>query len=134
MIHLIYFSSATKEMGEDDLISLLEESRDRNKRQNVTGMLLYKDGAFLQVLEGEAKDVDEMYQCICFDERNAGNYLVERKEIEERNIPQWSMGFENLNNYQPDDLGAYSTIFKKGATPEEIAKHKDLAVSLLLKF
>ncbi len=76
MIHLIYISSATRVMTEIDLLDLLHEARDRNKRQNVTGMLLFKDRSFLQVLEGEASDVDEIYGSITRDERNAGNYLI----------------------------------------------------------
>lgn len=134
MIHLIYISSATKEFSERDLITLLEQSRTRNKRQNVTGMLLYRNGTFLQVLEGEEKDVNEIYQSICFDERNAGNYLTETKAIKERNFPNWNMGFENLTNLRPDELDGYLDIFTKGIKPEDIAKRKDMAVKLLLKF
>jgi hypothetical protein len=134
MIHLIYISSATGEPSDDDLMELLEQSRARNKKQNVTGMLLYRDGAFLQVLEGEEKDVDEIYQSICLDKRNAGNYLIERKVIEERNFPDWSMGFVSLTKCVPPDLQGYLDIFDKAGQPAEIAKHKDMAVELLRRF
>ena len=134
MIHLIYISSATRELGEGDLAELLKQSRARNKKQNVTGMLLYRDGAFLQVLEGEEKDVDEIYSSICLDRRNAGNYLIERKVIKERNFPDWSMGFENLVTWPPDDLEGGLDIFAKAREPAEIAKRKDMAVKLLLRF
>ena len=60
MIHLIYVSSATREMTEEDLIFLLEQSRNRNLRQHVTGMLLFVGGNFIQVLEGDDKDVEEI--------------------------------------------------------------------------
>ena len=53
MIQLIYASYATREMSNEDLIDLLEKSRQRNSRQNITGLLLYAEKKFLQVLEGQ---------------------------------------------------------------------------------
>ena len=55
MICLIYASSATKAMSQDELKALLAKARTNNQRDNITGMLLYNDGNFLQVLEGEAE-------------------------------------------------------------------------------
>lgn len=134
MIHLIYVSSATRPMGEQDLLDLLAQSRSRNLRQQVTGMLVYRDGAFLQVLEGEAADVQEIYRSIVVDDRNTGHYLIAKESITERNFPNWSMGFEDLTQCPADELEGYSDIFISGASPDKIAKHKDMAVSLLLKF
>ena len=134
MIHLIYISVATKTMSEDDLISLLKQSRERNERQDVTGMLLFKDGSFLQVLEGTEKDVDQIYRSICLDKRNAGHYLIERKEIDERNFPDWRMGFENVSNRNLGELEGFSALLDQELAPEEIGEHKDLAVKLVLSF
>lgn len=134
MIHLIYISSATRVMKESDLLEILEQSRTRNVSKNVTGMLLYRDGAFLQVLEGEEKDVDEIYKSILLDERNTGHYLVERKEIGERQFPGWSMGFEDLSNYRAEELNGFSDILLTKKSPDDIAKFKDMVVALLLKF
>jgi len=121
-------------MGEQDLLDLLAQSRSRNLRQQVTGMLVYRDGAFLQVLEGEAADVQEIYRSIVVDDRNTGHYLIAKESITERNFPNWSMGFEDLTQCPADELEGYSDIFISGASPDKIAKHKDMAVSLLLKF
>lgn len=134
MIRLIYMSSASGEINEDDLLELLAQSRVRNEAQNITGMLLYKDGVFLQVLEGEAKDVDDIYKSILLDKRNTGHYLIERKRITERQFPNWSMGFEDLSNYQPDELEGCLNIFEKEKEIGEVVNYKDMAVALLLKF
>ena len=134
MIRLIYVSSATRPMGEQDLLDLLAQSRPRNTRQHVTGMLVYRDGAFLQVLEGESADVQEIYRSITMDDRNTGHYLIAKEEITDRNFPAWSMGFKDLTKCPADELEGYSDIFGKGASPDKIAKYKDMAVSLLLKF
>lgn len=134
MIHLIYISSATEKMSEDALMALLRQSRERNERQDITGMLLFKDGLFLQVLEGQERDVDEIYQSICLDERNAGNYLIERKAIGERNFPDWRMGFENISNRNLGDQEGFSAILNNDLAPEEIAKKKDVVVKLIFSF
>jgi len=134
MIHLIYISSATRVLNEVELLDMLAQSRANNKKQNVTGMLLYRNGAFLQVLEGEANDVDRVYNNILLDERNTGHYLIERKDIRERQFPDWSMGFEDLTQYSAEELEGFSDIFAKKKLPEEIANYKDMAVALLLKF
>ncbi len=134
MIHLIYISSATREMSEDDLFVLLGQSRTRNRRHNVTGMLLYRDAAFLQVLEGEANDVEEIYKSIVLDERNAGHYVIEKSEIVERNFREWSMGFADLTKVPADQLEGYSDIFNAPKAVEDIARSRDMAVALLLKF
>ncbi len=97
-------------------------------------MLLFKDGLFLQVLEGAEKDVDEIYLSICLDERNVGNYLIERNAIDERNFPEWRMGFENLSNRNLGELEGFSAILNKEVASEEIARHKGLAVKLILSF
>lgn len=134
MIHLIYISSATKAFSEEELFNLLEKSRERNKKQDITGMLIYKDGAFLQVLEGEEKDVDEIYQSVLNDDRNTANYLIERIKIRERNFPNWSMGFKDLTSQNIDELDGYSELMNKELTSDEIAKCKDMAVKLILNF
>jgi len=121
-------------MSEDDLIALLKQSRERNERQDLTGMLLFKDGLFLQVLEGSEKDVDEIYRSIYLDERNSGHYLIERKPIDERNFPDWRMGFENLSSRNLGELEGFSAILDKESASEKIGACKDLAVKLVLSF
>jgi hypothetical protein len=67
---LIYVSSALKLMGELELLSLLELSRAKNVRLNITGLLLYKEGNFMQMLEGEKDTVLNLYAAIQKDVRH----------------------------------------------------------------
>ena len=52
LITVAYVSSATHLMTEDELAAILDVSRERNARDGITGLLLYSDGDFIQVLEG----------------------------------------------------------------------------------
>ena len=121
-------------MSEDDLLYLLEQSRARNLEQNVTGMLLYLKDMFLQVLEGEKKDVDEIYKAIVKDKRNTGNIVIEQEVISERTFPDWSMGFRRLTKEDKDDVAGYTEFLEKEMTPEQIANKSDEVVSLLYLF
>ena len=65
MYHLVYTSHATHPLTPEDLIELLRESRENNKAHHITGMLLYLNGKFIQILEGMKGDVIKVYANIC---------------------------------------------------------------------
>ena len=134
MIRLIYVSSATRLMSEDSLIALLNQARNRNERQNVTGMLLYADGNFMQVLEGDERDVEEIYNEILNDERNKGHIIIEKENIEDRDFPDWSMGFKNLSSQREAMPKGFSKFLQSKMDPEEVAFHSNDIVELLYEF
>jgi len=98
MFYLIYVSSATQLMEDDDLLSLLIFCRKANASQDITGMLLYKNEKFMQILEGEENAVKELYKSICEDSRHQGQYIVMSGKAEERAFNSWSMGFCNIDS------------------------------------
>lgn len=134
MIHLIYVSSANSEMSEDDLLQLLEECRSRNLKQHVTGMLLYIGGNFIQVLEGEEKDVEEIYDSITRDDRHSGLIVMLKEQIKERVFPDWTMGFKHLSNENKGEVKGYTEFLEKDMKPEQIAHKANEAVMLLYSF
>lgn len=134
MIRLIYISTATSKPTEADLILLLRQSRARNLRQQITGMLLYSNRSYLQILEGDAKDVHEVYSSICNDPRNEGNVILIKSEISSREFPDWSMGFENLESCAPNELPGFVDIFKGKLDTAIAIKNKSVAINLLLNF
>ncbi|WP_281560553.1 BLUF domain-containing protein [Thalassomonas sp. RHCl1] len=134
MIHLIYISSATSWPTERDLTELLEQARARNIRQNITGLLLYGNATYMQVLEGEEKDVHEIYSAIKKDPRNNSVVTLLEEEITERDFPDWSMGFKNLTTCAPEELAGFSDIFQQGLDREAVIKSDRVAKKLLLNF
>jgi len=121
-------------MSDKDLLALLEQSRNRNKRQNVTGMLLHVEGNFLQVLEGKKNDVEEIYEAIVKDERNCGNIMLLKENINERTFPKWSMGFKHITSQNKDSLEGYSEFLERAMKPEEFTSKTDKVVRLLYHF
>ncbi|HSB64619.1 MAG TPA: BLUF domain-containing protein [Thermoanaerobaculia bacterium] len=90
---LIYSSEATPGLAETELEQMLEESRIRNKAHGITGVLLLVEGAFLQILEGEKDDVDNLMERINRDPRHRGVKVFYEEEVDERAFESWSMAY-----------------------------------------
>lgn len=105
---LIYISAAKNNLDKQDLKSLLATCRTNNKAAGITGMLLYKDGQFMQVLEGDESIVLELHKKISKDERHQFVTTIYSSPIKERSFSDWSMGFQNLNNESLKEVEGYS--------------------------
>jgi len=134
MIQLTYISTATNWPTESELINLLDQARLLNLRRNITGMLLYSNRTYMQVLEGEAKVVRELYEAICKDPRNEGNVILRESEIPGRNFPDWSMGFENLESRSPIELPGFVEVFGGKLDRTIAVNNKTNAIRLLMNF
>lgn len=111
MNRLVYVSVATKPFSVDDLAHLLVQSRAANAQADITGILLYKDGAFLQVLEGDADRLRQMFDRILADDRHTDVKKIVEEPIVQRDFPDWSMGFENLTESTVQGLDGYTDVF-----------------------
>ena len=131
-IHLIYTSLAVGRPNQQDLEELLEQSRQRNKRQNITGMLLFKSGVYLQVLEGDENDVHEIFSDIEKDPRNTQVTKLLDEKIVRRDFPNWSMGFKRLDDSIENE--AYNDVFDGNFDRHSLYQSRSLAVNLILKF
>lgn len=98
LIQLIYVSSSTKEMSEKELASILKVSIKHNQKCEITGMLLYGRGRFIQVLEGESTHIDELMKRIIADPRHHSVSVDERHIIHSRDFPNWSMGIHVVSD------------------------------------
>ncbi len=96
LVHCIYTSAATVEFTHDDIMALLEVSRANNAKLGVTGILLFIDGTFFQVLEGEKGIVEPLYDKIAQDPRHGNLSMIIFEEIEERTFTEWTMGYAGL--------------------------------------
>lgn len=113
MVHyLIYLSSATSLFTEEMLESILESSRRNNSRKGITGILLYHDGAILQVLEGEKADLDQLYTRLESDPRHQSVIKVMEGDAANAYFPDWSMGFRRLSSKQWADVEGYLPVNK----------------------
>ena len=78
-----------------ELSSILAVSRANNKRDGVTGALLYSDGCCAQVLEGELDTVQQTFERIQNDMRHGAAVVLEARPVESRMFGLWDMALAN---------------------------------------
>ncbi|HMG10710.1 MAG TPA: BLUF domain-containing protein [Mucilaginibacter sp.] len=97
MEYIVYVSTAQRLLSEKEVIDLLKVSRTNNKKYNVTGILLYCQGTFMQVLEGDKIFIDRIYKVIELDPRHKNVIKLASGISKKRSFPDWSMAFASVN-------------------------------------
>lgn len=113
LIRLIYVSSAVSKLDDAKLDAILASSVRHNQQRQITGMLLYADGNFIQVLEGEAVDVEDIFDRIMLDPRHHDVFLLDKSAIDARSFSKWAMGFRRLSIAEV--LVEYRPFFQQSA-------------------
>ena len=134
MLSLVYASSAVKLFSEAELVEILKQSRENNLEADITGMLLYKDGNFIQALEGPDGAVEAVYESIKKDPRHRNIILLGKDPIKERQFSDWSMGFQDLNKLTAKQLEGYSEFLLDDFTPAFFKSKPTRAYIMLLSF
>ena len=135
MYTLTYISSALQPLSTVELVELLNRSRAKNTRLGITGMLLYKSGSFMQVLEGDETTVRRLYfDEIARDFRHHHQVVLLEQQQPDRDFTAWSMGFYNLDSPELRDLPGYSEILNVKLTDPSFFSDPTRAQRLLLSF
>ncbi len=98
---LVYTSQAIQSLDETTLMEIFAISRKNNLRDNITGFLIYREGYFLQLLEGPQTKVRQCFERIQKDQRHRALVLQGEAHPNERMMPDWSMGQVTLKPGQP---------------------------------
>lgn len=128
---LIYVSSAFQKMSETELLEILEISRINNARKDITGMLLYHDGNFLQILEGPKNALQQLRTTIEADPRHKDFLVLFEREVKERAFPDWSMGFRVLNADDVTEIPGYSYFMNPDAQKPEFMEEPNYIYKML---
>ena len=104
MKRIIYISKLTSPLSNKEIESIGNISSQNNKQINITGMLVFFEKMFFQIIEGEDKEVDRLFEKIGNDPRHCDILRLKTEdEINERLFPNWYMKTINLDN-NVDDL------------------------------
>jgi hypothetical protein len=107
MKNIVYMSTSVTLLDDDQLIDILNSARKNNLKHNVTGVLLYSEGVFIQVLEGNEADVDVIFSKIQADARHKNIITLIDGLIEQRDFADWSMGFSTVHTDKVAGLVGY---------------------------
>lgn len=91
LIQVLYLSKISKEVPPFSVDDILSVSRKNNQLNEVTGILLSKNGEFLQLLEGEELNVHYTLKKIRDDKRHKDFKIVHEGEIQKKLFDNWSM-------------------------------------------
>lgn len=134
LVSLVYISSSIRLLDRQEIFEILRKSRANNGRLDITGMLLYKDGNFMQALEGPEAKVSDLFSRIERDTRHRGLITLIKKPIQERSFANWSMAYRDLNGLPPDDAEAVSPFLTNSLLDQEFRSKPELSYRLLLHF
>jgi hypothetical protein len=132
--YLAYVSSATRLLSADELHELLETCRAINAARQVTGALLYQDGNFMQVIEGERDVIETLYETITRDSRHRNLTVLIRGTTPEPQFGAWSMAFADLSTADTELARGYSRFFHTGSDAADFGDHPTVGQRLLLSF
>jgi hypothetical protein len=108
LVRMMYASRAVPAIDQEELITILRQSKAHNPTIGVTGVLCFSGGIFLQVLEGGRSAVNRLYNRIAADPRHTEVEVLLYEEIGERRFASWSMGQANMSRLNPSLLLKYS--------------------------
>jgi hypothetical protein len=90
---IMYSSQATEPMTVTGLEAILADARTGNEARNVTGALVYVDGVFFQIIEGDKDVVHKLMASIASDSRHHSVKIFYEAEIDVRAFESWSMAY-----------------------------------------
>lgn len=113
VFQLTYDSVAVRPWSQRELQGLLEQARRHNLEVGVTGMLLYRDGRFFQLLEGSEHVVRRLYAGIVADPRHRDVTLARESRRVLRQFPSWTMAFRDLDE-DPLSAPGFADVLAQG--------------------
>lgn len=118
--YIAYVSRQSYILKDEDISTLLVTCRTKNMRNEITGMLIYFDGTFVQFLEGPKENIDPLFDIISKDKRHQDVILLIDGVSSKREFEDWSMAFKKLT--QPETA---KILGQKDFKKEDLFKGKD---------
>ena len=104
---MIYSSQATAAMSIADLEEILVDARTGNEKRKVTGVLVYVDGVFLQILEGEEQALRTLMRSIASDSRHTNVKVFYEAEVDRPIFTSWRMAYLSAT---PQQMAAWAGL------------------------
>jgi hypothetical protein len=89
----------------EDLQAILWASRQNNRRDDITGALLLRDGLFAQILEGRLAMLEAAFERIQLDQRHEQARVLYIQPITERRFRGWDMAYAGVGPKLASPLG-----------------------------
>lgn len=117
---LIYLSQARAGLDATDVRAILGTAQVKNRRRDVTGLLLYSGQHFIQVLEGRPAHLEELVGTIRSDARHSGVQVVVREPVQQRRYGSWAMEYVESMDVADELKALYDAGSATAASVEDI--------------
>lgn len=107
---VVYMSTAVGVLRADELDRIYLRAKSANAGAAITGLMLFYEGMFLQVLEGPAAGVTSLMERIRRDRRHSGLTILESSPIAERSFAGAAMQFIAARNLSTGEKQAFSEL------------------------
>lgn len=100
---LLYSSNSTEYFDVSvDIDGILNSSKKFNEANGITGVLIYKGGVFLQLLEGDESKVRTLFDKISSDQRHEDLEVVYQGKIDKKIFAHWTMAYKSTDLFSLD--------------------------------
>ena len=134
VFRLVYVSIATSPLEVDELKAIERVAIRNNAELHVTGLLTYCDGKFMQFLEGEQADVEEIFAKIVGDGRHHSIDVMRQGIIPKRQFKDWQMKYADIHDIKENEGYIYDKLFNIGNGEHNVLEHAQESLKLLLAF
>ena len=133
MMQYFYVSSARADLKYEEILHIVEKAREFNSAHGITGVLLYKGGIFLQLLEGEDSEIRKVLtEKIKPDSKHSNIIEIFNVSAQERMFKEWSMGFCEMSELDIQMINEILSWNKLITAAKEIDNH--LILRMLERF
>lgn len=112
---IIYSSVSSTPMQQDDLEDILEHAQSHNAAEGITGALVYTDGHFMQILEGERSTVEQLMRRIAKDLRHENVAVLLSSDVPAAAFSDWSMAYVSAT---PEQVAQWAGIGTSSTVPD----------------
>ena len=129
------------------LSDIIRISRNKNLKSQITGIISYREGQYLQVLEGHDLEVDKLMSKIASDPRHEDLWVFLDVRVAKRSFPNWGVSvfdfvdqgsffnafiednsavLNSFDEYQQKRIQPFIDIKKSDTAPEKYYEGKNL--------
>lgn len=134
MGHLLYISDAVRSFNRDELNEIRGVSVRYNAEHNITGVLFYSAGHFVQLLEGDMGVIHKLFEKIASDCRHKNVKLLVLRPAERRIFSDWDMGLLDLDGYGEAEQRDLQELIKLASQGDQNVYGTSIEMAILSRF
>lgn len=94
---ILYISTMRIDYSEESMNKLLEIFTNNNRKNGISGLMLYHERNIIQCIEGTKEDLYKLYNNIKNDKRHFNLIKLMDEQITRRNFTDWDLAFKEIS-------------------------------------